>query len=55
MKNVPKRSFRGMADLKYLLTLPGIDINEIKKYFDKYGLLEKFYELIDREKEKSEP
>lgn len=55
MKNVPERSFREMADLKYLLTLPGIDINEIKKYFDKYGLLEKFYESIGREKEKSEP
>jgi hypothetical protein len=45
MKNDPARVYREMADIAYLLSLPGIDREEIRKYFDSYGQLEKFYEL----------
>ena len=46
MKNDPDRVFREMADIKYILSLPGIDMEVIKKYFKKYDQLERYYELI---------
>jgi len=52
MKNDPERSFREMADLQYLLKLPGLDLEEIRGYFEKYGQMEKYDELTKREKEK---
>lgn len=52
MKNDPERSFREMADLQYLLRLPGLDLEEIRGYFEKYGQMEKFIELTKREEEK---
>lgn len=45
MKNDPKRTFQEMADLFFIMHLPGINLNEIKEYFEKRGLLEKFYEI----------
>jgi hypothetical protein len=50
MKNDPDRTYREMADIKFLFTLTGIDMEAIKGYFEKYGQLEKYYELI-REKQ----
>jgi hypothetical protein len=49
MKNDPTRSFREMADIHFLLTLGGIDKGEIRSYFQKYGLLEKYDELTGGE------
>jgi hypothetical protein len=49
MKNDPARSFREMADIQQLLKITEIDIDEIKGYFEKYGQLEKFSELIGKE------
>ena len=46
MKNDPDRVFREMADIKHILSVPGIDMELIKKYFTKYGQLERYYELI---------
>ena len=48
MKNDPDRIFREMADIKHILSLPGIDMEEIEKYFKKYGQLERYYELIGK-------
>ena len=45
MKNDPKRSFREMADIQHLLELPGIDRDEVRGYFEKFGQLERFDEL----------
>jgi hypothetical protein len=47
MKNDPARTFREMADIEQLLNLTSqsVDIDEVKGYFEKYGQLEKFYEL----------
>jgi len=50
MKNDPDRSLREMADLQYLLKLPGLDSEEIQGYFEKYGQMEKYVELTKREK-----
>lgn len=52
MKNDPERFFREMADLQYLLTLPGLNVEEIRGYFEKYGLSEKYDELTKGEKGK---
>ncbi len=46
MKNDPQRTFREMADIEQLLRLPGIDEDEVRGYFEKYGQLEKFDELV---------
>jgi len=56
MKNDPDRSFREMADIQQLMnhTSQSLDIDEVKGYFEKYGQLEKFYELTGRKQETSE-
>lgn len=45
MKNDPTRTFQEMADLQHILGLPGVDMDEIRGHFERYGLLEKFHEL----------
>jgi predicted nucleotidyltransferase len=50
MKNDPERTFREMADLQYLLKLPGLDLEEIRGCFEKYGQMEKYDELTKRKK-----
>ena len=45
MKNDPDRTFQEMADIRFLLTLPGVDRREVKGYFDRYGLRNRFDEL----------
>lgn len=45
MKNDPSRNFREMADIQQILELPGIDETEVKGYFERAGLEEKFNEL----------
>ena len=45
MKNDPSRAFQEMADIQFLMTLPGVDRDEIRAYFDKSGQLERFHEL----------
>ncbi|MBW1981529.1 MAG: nucleotidyltransferase [Deltaproteobacteria bacterium] len=49
MKNDPDRIFKEMADIKHLVSLPHIDLEEIKGYFARYGQLEWFYELQKKE------
>jgi hypothetical protein len=48
MKNDPERSFREMADIQQLMELPGIDRDEVRRYFEKFGQLDKFDELIGK-------
>jgi len=45
MKNDPARTFQEMADILFLLRLPGIDEKEVKGYFEKQGLLDKYHEI----------
>jgi hypothetical protein len=45
MKNNPKRELQDMADIRFLLTLPGVDRIEIKDYFEKHGLKDRFDEI----------
>jgi hypothetical protein len=45
MKNDPKRAFQELADIQQLLQLPGVERAEIRGYFEKAGLLERYLEL----------
>lgn len=45
MKNDPSRTFQEMADIRFLLGLPGVDRAEIRAYFERHGMKERFDEL----------
>ena len=45
MKNDPQRIFQEMADIRFLLTIPGVDRREIQAYFERQGLKDRFDEL----------
>jgi hypothetical protein len=45
MKNDPGRTLREMADIQFLLSLPGIDEGEVRGYFERSGLLERYHEI----------
>lgn len=45
MKNDPSRTFQEMADIRFLIGLPGVDRGEVRAYFDRQGLNERFDEL----------
>ncbi len=45
MKNDPERTYQEMADIQFLLRLPGINEEEIKGYFEKQGLLDRYNEI----------
>ena len=45
MKNDPARTFQEMADIRFLLTVPGVDRHEIRDYFERQGLKDRFDEL----------
>ena len=48
IKNDPKRSLRDMSDIQFLLGLPGVDMEEVKKFFKAYGQIERFHELTGK-------
>jgi hypothetical protein len=45
MKNDPSRTFQEMADIRFLLNLPGVNRQEVRTYFDRHGLKDRFDEL----------
>lgn len=45
MKNDPRRAPQEIADLRFLMALPGVDRLEIRKYFDDAGLGDRFDEI----------
>jgi hypothetical protein len=45
MKNDPARRSQDMADIRFLLHLPGTDQQAVKAYFDRHGMSEQFDEL----------
>jgi hypothetical protein len=45
MKNDPGRVFGDLADIGFLMTLPGVDREEIAGYFAKHGMSDRFHEL----------
>jgi hypothetical protein len=47
MKNDPRRELQDMADVQALLRLPGVDAAEVRGYFERAGMLDK-YDAIQR-------
>jgi hypothetical protein len=47
IKNDPRRELQDLADVQALLRLPGVDAAEVRGYFERAGLLEK-YDAIQR-------
>jgi hypothetical protein len=45
MKNDPERIFQEMADILFLMRLPGIDNVEVREYFERQGLMDKYHEI----------
>lgn len=45
IRNDPARRFKDLADIQFLLGLPGVDEAEIRGYFESQGLLKEFDEL----------
>lgn len=45
MKNDPSRTFQDLADIRFLLTLPGVDRQEVRAHFKRHGLEDRFHEL----------
>lgn len=52
MKNDPDRALREMADIKELLSLPEINLQEVQKYFEKYGQMERYYDIVGEKQKK---
>jgi len=46
LKNDPDRAFRDQEDLRFLLHLPGVDQKEIRSYFERHELGERFDEIL---------
>ena len=47
MKNDPSRTHQEMADIRFLLLLPGVDRQEVRSYFDRHGMEDRFEELTE--------
>ena len=45
IKSDPSRTFQDLADIRYLASLPGVDHDEIRSHFERYGLLDRYREL----------
>jgi hypothetical protein len=45
MKNDPSRRHQDLADIQFLLTLPGVDRDDVRSQFERHGLLERYLEL----------
>ena len=45
MRDAPERTWQEMADIGFLVTLDGVDRNEVRGYFEKNGLGERWHEL----------
>ena len=46
MKNDPDRRLQDLADVRFLLTVSGVDLPAIRGYFERAGLLRDFDELV---------
>lgn len=45
IKDAPERTWQDLVDIAYLFRLDGVNREEVRQYFERAGLLEKWYEL----------
>jgi len=55
MKNDPKRALREMADIQQLLHLTGLNPRLVRRYFEKYDQLERYYAITGEKPDENEP
>lgn len=48
IKSAPRRAFRDMSDVGFLLRIPGVDRQFIRDYFERKGMLDVFDEIEKR-------
>lgn len=46
MKDDPSRTLQEMLDVQFLLRLPGVDRAEVRGYFERQGLADRFDEIV---------
>jgi hypothetical protein len=46
MKDDPTRAFQEMADLRALLARPDVDRDEVRSYFERHALLDRYDEIV---------
>jgi hypothetical protein len=46
IKDDPSRTLQELADIRFLLQLPGVDREEVRGYFEKHGLGAQFADLL---------
>ena len=49
IRNDPSRTFRELADIQFLMSLPGIDDTMIRSYFKKHDLMDRYYEIREQD------
>jgi hypothetical protein len=47
MKNDPSRRFQDLEDIRFLVALPGVDLDSVRERFARAGLEERFRELTE--------
>lgn len=47
IKEAPERALQDLVDVAYLLQVPGVDRDEVKGYFTRAGLEERWRELTE--------
>ena len=45
MKDAPERTWQDLVDIAYLFRLDGVNRDEVRQYFERAGLIDKWYEL----------
>jgi hypothetical protein len=46
VKESPGRASKDLADVAALLKLPGVDVEEVRRYFEKHGLAAEFERIV---------
>jgi hypothetical protein len=47
LANAPERVYKELADIQFLLGLPGVDAQEVRGYFERHGLAGRYDELAE--------
>jgi hypothetical protein len=55
MKNDPERVLREMADIQCLLRQTGLDPRVVRRYFEKYDQMERYYDITGEKPGREEP
>jgi hypothetical protein len=45
MRDAPERTWQDLVDIAYLFRLDGVNRDEVRQYFERAGLIDKWYEL----------